>query len=122
MANRRLALVWMGALTVGCFNPAVGDDSGGDGETTDTPEPATTAPNTTDPATTAQPDGSGGSDGPMATTANDTTDDGPNDDGPPPIKLDQGVIPDAPMFCNEGEGEVESSFIWVANSTQSTIS
>ncbi|MCH9686658.1 MAG: hypothetical protein K0V04_34820, partial [Deltaproteobacteria bacterium] len=45
----------------------------------------------------------------------------PNPD-PPPVGFDLGIIPDAPMFCTQGDGDVLFSYIWVANSSQSTIS
>ena len=126
MRATRFSLAWVGALVMACGTPGGGNDDGdGDGDATDTPNPttATTSATTMGPVATSAPSGSGGSgDGPTATTtAADSSEDGP-DDGPPPINLDQGVIPDAPMFCTEGEGDVEFSYIWVANSTQSTIS
>jgi len=122
MADSRHALVWLSVLALACGDaPGSAEGSAEGGETaegTTTTESATTGP----VATTVIPDGSGsGGDGP-GTTGGGTDDGDDGDDGPPPIKLDQGVIPDAPFFCTEGEGEVESSFIWVANSTQSTIS
>jgi len=111
----------MGALALGCGTVGDGNtgNASGDGTTEDPPATTDDPPGTPPPGTTA-PGGTGDS----GDTAGDTTmgaDDGQTS-GPPPISLDLGIIPDSPMFCTAGEGEVEFSYIWVANSTQSTIS
>jgi hypothetical protein len=124
MANRRLALVWgMGALTFGCFDPPSGSD-GSDTNATTAPPGDTTAddpPPTTDPT-------SAGTQG-MTSSNDDGTTTGADDDPPPadntteaPPLFDLGIIPDSPMFCTEGDGDVQFSYIWIANSTQGTIS
>jgi len=116
------------------FATACGDDSRGDGssgtattlggETGDsqssaeagsmsqtTTDPGTTDPGTTDPGTTDP-----------GTT--DPTGDGDGDPGETGPKFDLSQVPDAAMGnCNNGGGnEPEFSYIWVANSGESTIS
>ncbi len=83
---------------------------------------------TTDPSADGGPDGGPGADslgGTSAVTASGTTD--PDDDGPippSPVNLDLGGIPDAgePLCGNGGSGKVEYSYIWIANSSQDTVS
>ncbi|MCH9688584.1 MAG: hypothetical protein K0V04_44545 [Deltaproteobacteria bacterium] len=117
MTIQKINWLAIAALSVACGDLG-GDASGTAGaETTDTPPNTTgTNPNTSD--TPPSPDGSGGG----TTTAPGDTTAAPPDPGPPPIDFDLGIIPDAPEFCTPGDGEVEASYIWIANSTQSTIS
>jgi hypothetical protein len=110
------------SLGVACASPS-DRDAGGDADSADSAadagtssaEGSATAATTGTPGATA--DGTGAS---TNVTAGDDDDDG--DDGPAPVLFDLGGIPDAPTFCNAGEGEVEASYIWIANSSQSTIS
>ena len=59
-----------------------------------------------------------GNTGPAPTT---TEDSGPVSTGEDP-KFDVGELPDAGRGCGGGGGDVEFSYIWVANSAQGTIS
>jgi hypothetical protein len=113
MAPRKLALVWMSSIATACFNPGSG------GEST-----AGSADSTTSPATTTHEDGPGQtSDGTAAgTTGAEGTTAADEGGTMPPIYFDLGIIPDSPMFCTEGDGDVQFSYIWVANSSQNTIS
>ena len=67
----------------------------------------------------------GGQDG-TTTTANPTTgvdgDTAMPGETAPPVYFDLGIIPDSPEFCTEGDGEVQFSYIWIANSSQSDCS
>jgi len=125
------AIALLGALGLGCGGSSSaadgdgnGDDGiddaggtavGGEGTTTGTPIP--TSGNSAD-------EGGGDDDG--NADAGDDDDDNP----PPPIGFDIGGIPDAPPAgCGLGEsggggddGELELSYIWIANSSQGTIS
>jgi hypothetical protein len=123
MANRRWALVsWMGALSLACSAPGGDDSSAGDGNTNGTTEapPGSTGPATSGNEGTGQVEtgGTGGTSTPADTSGGEA----PADTGPPPVYFDLGGIPDSPMFCTEGDGEVQFSYIWIANSTQGTIS
>ncbi|MEM9453374.1 MAG: hypothetical protein AAGF11_04295 [Myxococcota bacterium] len=124
MADRRLfILVGMGALTLACSDPPAGGDGGGDaGASTSvgTPDPSVGPTSPTGAATTNLPGGSGGSGG--STAAGSSTAAADDETAGPPVTFDYGGIPDAPEYCQQGEGEIEFSYIWVANSTQSTIS
>ncbi len=116
-----IAWLAMGALAVACGSDENDDGAGGDGTTS---TPGTTNPTTESPTTA----GSGTGNASVTTTANPTTtsaDTSGGDetaDGPPPVYFDLGGIPDSPMFCTKGDGDVELSYIWIANSTQGTIS
>jgi hypothetical protein len=115
MVQRKLALFCMSTLAAACFDPDPGNDGGA----------TSTAPGTTDapPGTTSGPSPGMTSDGTTTATPGDsTTTADPDDTGPPPVYFDLGGIPDSPMFCTEGKGEVQYSYIWVANSSQNTIS
>jgi hypothetical protein len=120
MKLRTLAWLATGALAVACGGNKGEGDGNGEGEGTITPDPTTTDPTSGQPGATSA---SGSADG---TTTNATTvdssGDGPADTGPPPVYFDLGGIPDSPEFCTKGDGEVELSYIWIANSTQGTIS
>jgi len=121
MASRKLALVWMSSLAAtACFNPGSGNDgtSMGSGATTTTTSPPadTSEGGQTTEATSRGTSGDGTTASPDGTTAS------PDGTTMPPIKLDLGMIPDSPMFCTEGDGDVQFSYIWIANSTQSAIS
>jgi hypothetical protein len=83
------------------------DDTTGD-------PPAMTGDNTTQAMT-------GGVDG-STTAAADSTTAVADGDTMPPVYFDLGIIPDSPEFCTEGDGDVQFSYIWIANSTQDTIS
>jgi hypothetical protein len=121
MVPRKLSLVWMSTLALACGNPA---DDGDDGAsisptTTDTPGPTTGDPATSGATSDGMTSAAEGSTSGTPTTA----DEGPADGGTaPPVYFDLGVIPDSPKFCTEGDGEVQFSYIWVANSSQNTIS
>ena len=104
-----------------------GDDDGTSVDpTNDPPATSTDDPTNTGSATsqgTSSADGTSSS-GPGVDDAHDTED--------PEIKLDLGIIPDAPPpVCGGrgdggggggGGGELELSYIWIANSAQATIS
>jgi hypothetical protein len=107
-------ILWLSVMALGCGTG--GENSGDDG--------GSTAPDVTSADDGDGPGATGGGPGVTAdgTGANSTTSGAHGDDGPPPIWFDLGTIPDAPMFCQQGEGEVEASYIWIANSTQGTIS
>ena len=121
MAPRKLALVWMSSFAFACNDPGTGTEASGSataGSTTDTP-PADSTGHTssaTQGMTGSQDGTSTGTSGVDGTTV--------SVDGTtmPPIKLDLGGIPDSPEFCTEGDGDVQFSYIWIANSTQGTIS
>ncbi len=120
MNERRIALLWMGALAMACGDPlpgATGGDDAGNPTSDNPPDPSdTNTPPATGGATgTGSPASSGQAD-------SDTGNPADADSGPPPIDFDLGIIPDAPEFCTQGDGEVQYSYIWVANSSQSTIS
>ncbi|MCA9654405.1 MAG: hypothetical protein KC501_31090 [Myxococcales bacterium] len=121
MSNRIALVFWASALALGCGD-STGDDTGGGSGDGATANPATSDtgsdPSATSNGTSAPGGGasSGGMDDTGGTTGNDGAETGAG------IKLDLGGIPDSPNFCMEGDGEVEFSYIWVANSTQSTIS
>ncbi len=110
----------MSAFALACTNSDSGDDGIASAGTTNTPPGSTTD----DPGTTggtSQGTSQGmTSDGTTAGPADSTT--ASVDDGPPPVYFDLGIIPDSPMFCTQGDGEIEFSYIWVANSSQNTIS
>jgi hypothetical protein len=110
----------MGAFSFACFDPSGTDTSNGDTNPTSGP-PGTT---TDESATGATSQGmTGGVDGTTTGTPASTGDEGPADGGTsPPVYFDLGVIPDSPMFCEKGTGDVQFSYIWIANSTQDTIS
>jgi hypothetical protein len=64
-----------------------------------------------------------GMDGTTGTTTGvDGTTTEPGSETSPPVYFDLGIIPDSPMFCEMGTGDVEFSYIWIANSSQNTIS
>jgi hypothetical protein len=117
MANRRWALVaWMGAFSFACFNPEANDTSDGDTNPTSSNPPGTTS----DDPSTGSATGQGMTQGADGTTGTSASEGG--NDTTPPVYFDLGIIPDSPMFCTEGDGEVQFSYIWVANSSQNTIS
>ena len=110
------------ALTLACGDPAPGVDADGSGEETSNPPPPTSTsetPNTE--SATGQGTGSGSADG---TDDGTTTTTGNVDSDGPSVKLDLGIIPDAPppMCGGAGSGGLELSYIWIANSAQGTIS
>ncbi|MCX4247723.1 NHL repeat-containing protein [Paraliomyxa miuraensis] len=121
MSSGRWGLVcWMGALTLACGDPSPGDTAaeGSGGSTSDDPTTtSTTGPGTT----TSNSDTSTPTSTSNSTTGDPSTSSDPDDTGPS-VYFDLGVIPDSPMFCEEGTGDVEFSYIWIANSTQGTIS
>jgi hypothetical protein len=100
--------------------PPAGSDDGTSAESTGNPPPTTVDDTGTTEAATSQgtSQGTGSSSG------------DPGSDGPNPINLDVGVIPDAPPPVCGGEGDgggggggdLELSYIWIANSSQGTIS
>ena len=125
MAPRHLASITLGTLLVACGDPSLPSDDGeGSGEdtlpgtTTSTTEPGTTT-STTNPGTSSN---SGTTSTSSTTDPDPTTGSDPDGDTGPSVYFDLGIIPDAPMFCDEGSGDVEFSYIWVSNSTQGTIS
>ncbi len=92
-----------------------GSSSGAEGSTA-ADSPATTNADTTGGAT-------GSATGGASTGVGSSSDDG--SDGPPPINLDLGGIPDMPPPVCGGEGgggDLSLSYIWIANSQQGTIS
>jgi hypothetical protein len=112
MANRRWTLVLgMGAFSFGCFDPDPGSD-GSDTNATTAPSDSSGAPATSSAGMTTGAEGE--------TSAGSTS--GAEEGTSPPVYFDLGIIPDSPMFCTEGDGDVQFSYIWVANSTQGTIS
>lgn len=106
-------------LALGCSastgDPGASGDSSGPGDTA--PDPSTTGASDPTAAT-------------MTTTAPGTTgdDDDGGGDGPSPVKLDVQGIPDAPGAgpCSEngkgGSDDPDFSYIWVANSSEGTVS
>ncbi len=109
----RIAVVAMGALAVGCSGTS---DSRGDGEDTAI---------TTAAAPTSGGDGTAEGGGPASATAGDDMDgSGPGDDdanGNLP-KFDVGS-PEGEATCGGGQGNGEThSYIWIANSSQGTVS
>ena len=123
MANRRWALVLgVGALSLGgCSGPPeASDGSGSDSTATSTTPPASTGAGDETPVT-------GGATGQGPTSGLDGTSTAAEDAAAdnttaPPVYFDLGIIPDSPEFCTEGDGDVQFSYIWIANSTQGTIS
>jgi len=122
MHSRKLAWIAAGALAVGCSGDGTnGDGAATAGSTTDD-SVGSTGPGATSKGMTSGPGGTGDS-GPGGTSVNTSGSSGAADsESGAGIKLDLGGIPDAPMFCMQGEGEVEESYIWIANSQQGTIS
>jgi hypothetical protein len=116
-ASASLFLI-LGTVACGDPQPPMGDGTSVDA--TGNPPPPTSADEdtgNTDSATSqgtsnATSDASGGSSGT------------PGSDGPNPIKLDVATIPDTPppVCGGEGNGDLELSYIWIANSAQGTIS
>ncbi|MEM6994179.1 MAG: hypothetical protein AAF721_26935 [Myxococcota bacterium] len=72
--------------------------------------------------------GEGSAEGGDTTSAVSAADDDtPGDEGPPPVKLDLGSVPDAPpggacAMGGGGKGDLLYSYIWIANSSQNTVS
>jgi len=95
--------------------PGTGEGSGESSTSTDPPVTTTEDPGNTEGATSQGT----GTDG---TTSSNVSADGPDTD--PGIKLDLGTIPDAPppVCGGAGSGDLELSYIWIANSAQGTIS
>lgn len=124
MKMRMIAGVFA-TLALGCTDtppPSTSDDGDGDAANDDANDVTTSVPPATgnvDSATSGQ-DSSGTP--PPATSTTSGADDDPDGGDSPPIQLDLGGIPDAPMFCTKGGGDIEFSYIWVANSSQNTIS
>ncbi|MEX1367659.1 MAG: hypothetical protein AB1Z98_31305 [Nannocystaceae bacterium] len=124
MRFNKLAWFATAALVAGCGDDGTNDEGAGSGGATAGATAATTeADDPTGNGMTTAPGGTGTSGTPPTGT---TAADGTDTDAPDPtgsgINLDLGGIPDAPNFCNQGKGEIEGGFIWIANSTQSTIS
>ncbi len=99
----------------GCTgDPApIGETEGGTSAgSTGSPTTSADEAGTTEATTHGTGDSTGGSSG------------DPGSEGPAPIKLDLGSIPDAPPpICGgAGNGGLELSYIWIANSAQGTIS
>ncbi|MCA9705745.1 MAG: hypothetical protein KDK70_07850 [Myxococcales bacterium] len=123
MSMQKRVVLGLGAAcfwSLGCGDPLPGggSDSAGD----ESPTTQTTAPGTTDTPTSAGT-GSG------SATGDDSggTSTGEDPDGSTssqPIKLDLGIIPDMPppVCGGAGSGDLELSYIWIANSQQGTIS
>ncbi len=117
--------IGVSAAVLGLGLVACGDTPGlppgaSSGSADETNGPETSGPN----ATTSQPDpDSGGSGSGTGTLPGSSGDDGPPP-GPPPIDFDLGGIPDAPppVCGGAGNGGLELSYIWIANSAQGTIS
>jgi hypothetical protein len=113
----------MSTLALACTDTGTGND-----------DAATTAPATTDapPATstTEGPEQTSGATSQGMTSGADgnssgvdpTTGAADGSETSPPVYFDLGIIPDSPMFCEKGTGDVEFSYIWIANSSQNTIS
>ncbi|PRP95100.1 Vgb family protein [Enhygromyxa salina] len=106
-------LAWgaIGALLVGlaCASP----DGGDGGRTTHADGIAGTALET----------GASGGDESDAGGGDDAAADSDSDsDGEPEIKFDLGTVPDAPTNCLEAGNDDAYRYIWVANSSQGTIS
>jgi hypothetical protein len=108
MRDLQLSLVLVAAVgAVACGDPNARPDSGGSGDdettglTSVSPESGESGDDETDPTTTTNP----------------TTD----TEGEP--KFDLGALPDNGEDCGAGgEGMGEFSYIWIANSTQGTVS
>jgi hypothetical protein len=127
-ANSRSASFGLiSAFALGCGSGGVKADSGdgdssgvGSASASDDEETGVSASATVTASASASAEGTG------------TESDDGNDDGPPPIKLDVLGVPDVPGLgeCggNGGKGgggggnEPDFSFIWVANSIESTVS
>jgi hypothetical protein len=121
MTPRKLALLWMSSFATACFNPGTGgegDGTGSAGTTTGGPSVTTDDGPGQTTAMTSQGSSGGTSVGPASSTGIDDT----SADTMPPVYFDLGIIPDSPMFCEQGTGDVEFSYIWIANSSQNTIS
>lgn len=110
----------MAALACNTSKPS----GGGEGSAESSGGPGTTG----GPADTS----GGGSTGGGGTGADTTGAPGTSTggEGPPPIKLDLGAVPDIPGLSCDGDGndgggnsgQPDFSYIWIANSTESTVS
>lgn len=115
-ANASLSLAFPLLVLGGCAaDPAPIESDGG------TSSGSTGAPSTsvdTSGSTAATSQGTGDATGMGSSSGS------PGSEGPDPIKLDLGVIPDAPppVCGGEGNGDLQLSYIWIANSAQGTIS
>jgi hypothetical protein len=114
-------ILWAAAIVLcGCS----AKDTGGDGD--DAGDAGTTAPGDAGATSAASADGTGpgGQDAGQDTgpvTAGVDDDGGPG--GPPPVNFDLGGIPDAgEPACGGNSGDPEFSYIWIANSSQDTVS
>src|SRR5690349_20931303 len=122
MAKRRLSLIWgMGALALACGDPS-GSDGSGAGTNATTAPPNDTGDDS--PGTTAATSAAtsecmtSGNDGTTTTGVDADTTPPADNTTEPPVYFDLGMIPDSPMFCTEGDGDVQFSYIWIFNSTQ----
>lgn len=114
---KNISGIVLATFTLACGTDPMGSTASVSASNSADSSGADSAPGASSPATS-------GPSNPTATSmAGSTGESGVTPDpGPPPANFDLGGIPDAPMFCNQGEGEVEASYIWIANSTQGTIS
>jgi len=122
MAPRKLALIWMSSFAAACSDPGTegeGSGTGSAGMTTTGPSVTTTDDG---PGQTTAMTSQGSSGGISVGSSSSGVADDTSSDGMPPVYFDLGIIPDSPMFCTEGKGDVEFSYIWIANSSQNTIS
>ncbi len=109
------------AVALACSSCGTG---GGGGGTEGGAESSGGGPSTTAPAEASGPateEGGGETTGAPASTG--------GGEGPPPIKLDLGNVPDVPASACEGAdgggggaGNPDFSYIWIANSNESTVS
>ncbi len=127
--NRMLFSAALSALTA-CGSTAPGSESAEDGG-----EGISASAGATDGvagSVTGEGDGGGGGTtstdpGPSGGAASSAEGDSGNDSGPQPINFDVGSFPDVPAgeTCTGGgggKGELLYSYIWIANSSQNTVS
>jgi streptogramin lyase len=110
------ALVGLSAVGLGCGTTKE-DDSAGTAETTSTPldsaaTAATTGPSTGNPTQASATSDTGPTTDPDSTAGNTS-----------PINFDVGGVTDVGLGCGGGKGgDVDFSYIWVANSSQNAVS
>jgi hypothetical protein len=126
MARLRAIVTGMVVVTLGAGGCGkAGSDGGGDGTDDGIPADGSASADAGAEGSTTAAEGTGNASA-GAEQGDDADDDDDGDDGPGPIVFDVLELPDAPEggACGSmgGMGDVELSYIWIANSQQGTIS
>jgi hypothetical protein len=129
MATRTLAFVCMSILPLACFDPKVDGDGTDTATTTDAPpgstsvDPPGTTTGTSQGTTSGTEGGTTSTSGTGTTMGADGTTAVDSEADTSPVIFDLGILPDSPPErCPEGGPDLQLSSIWIANSTQGTIS